>query len=70
MPKEKSEKSPKEIVDLYERHYKKQGDPALAAAALNDLRRGIARHTVRINPRCVVTRAHLRHGIWNKARTS
>jgi hypothetical protein len=41
-----------------------------AAAALNDLRRGIARHTVRINPRCVVTRAHLRHGIWNKARTS
>ena len=41
-----------------------------AAAALNDLRRSIASHVLRIHPRCVTTRAHLRHGVWNKSRTT
>lgn len=32
MPKEPSEKSPKEVVQLFEKHYKKQADPALELA--------------------------------------
>jgi hypothetical protein len=39
-------------------------------AALNHLRRRIAKHQVVILPECRTTIAHLRYGIWNKARTA
>lgn len=38
-------------------------------AALNHLRRHIADHRVLVHPRCRQLIAHMRHAIWNKART-
>jgi hypothetical protein len=39
-------------------------------AQINALRLAIARHDVLIHPRCKVLISHLRHAVWNKARTS
>lgn len=41
-----------------------------AEAALNALRLRIGQRKLRIHPRCTATISHLRHAIWNKARTS
>lgn len=38
-------------------------------AALAALRLAIQQKRIRIHPRCVTLRAHLEHGVWNKART-
>jgi hypothetical protein len=40
-----------------------------AEAALNEVRIRVANHRIRIHPRCVTTISHLRHAVWNKART-
>tara|TARA_R110002051_G_scaffold280698_4_gene342336 strand:- start:80 stop:1489 length:1410 start_codon:yes stop_codon:yes gene_type:complete len=39
-------------------------------AAINALRLAITSKKLLIHPRCTALRAHLRHGVWNKARTS
>lgn len=39
-------------------------------ASINALRVRVRRRRVRIHPRCKTVIAHMRHGIWNKARTS
>lgn len=55
--------------------YSKQGYRSAACrrdnleAAVNDLRVQTARHQYAIRPECEKLRAHLRYGVWNKART-
>jgi hypothetical protein len=39
-------------------------------AAINALRLAVTGKKILIHPRCTALRAHLRHGVWNKARTS
>jgi hypothetical protein len=39
-------------------------------AQVNALRRAVAEHKLAIHPRCTTLRAHLRHAVWNTARTS
>lgn len=39
-------------------------------AQVNALRRAVAEHRLIIHPRCTTLRAHLRHAIWNRSRTS
>lgn len=39
-------------------------------AAVNALRVRIGQRRMAIDPRCTTIRAHLRHGIWNRAKTS
>lgn len=39
-------------------------------AALNHLRRRIAKHQIVILPTCTTTIAHMHYGVWNKARTA
>lgn len=40
-----------------------------AEAALNEVRIRVAQHRIRIHPRCKTIIAHMRHAVWNKART-
>jgi len=56
-----------DLMDVSGR-YHRQVNTKEPEEAVNKLRTGIVRH-IRIHPRCKNLIAHLRHGIWNTART-